>query len=290
MSDQPKGEMGIWMTSALVVGTIIGSGIFMLPVSLATLGRNALIGWLISGVGVLCIAYALGQLSKFGGGWHSSQHRARIRTDRGIPRRMVVLGFKLDCPGLRRSGGCIGFVLHRPSVRQSGDDCSAGDRQRARYHLDQRDGRSRIRAFFDCHCSDQGPSAARRRLVVCTAQGERRRDGAPPPTPLNFANIAAATALTFFAFTGFESATAPVGKVRNASRTIPLALLGGTAFVVMLYLVAGTGIQALLPASDVLRRPHHSPTCWLPTGDMARRRSRHLASRSLRSAASMVLS
>ena len=40
------------MTSALVVGTIIGSGIFMLPVSLAPLGLNALIGWLISGVGV----------------------------------------------------------------------------------------------------------------------------------------------------------------------------------------------------------------------------------------------
>ena len=28
MSDQPKGEMGIWITSALVVGTIIGSGNF----------------------------------------------------------------------------------------------------------------------------------------------------------------------------------------------------------------------------------------------------------------------
>jgi basic amino acid/polyamine antiporter, APA family len=62
MSDRSGGEMGIWMTSALVVGTIIGSGIFMLPVSLAPLGRSALIGWVISGVGVLCIAYALAQL------------------------------------------------------------------------------------------------------------------------------------------------------------------------------------------------------------------------------------
>ena len=60
-------KMGIWMTSALVVGTIIGAGIFMLPVSLAPLGRNALIGWVVSGVGVLCIVYALAQLSKLGG-------------------------------------------------------------------------------------------------------------------------------------------------------------------------------------------------------------------------------
>jgi APA family basic amino acid/polyamine antiporter len=64
MVDQNDGKMGIWMTSALVVGTIIGAGIFMLPVSLAPLGSNALIGWVVSGVGVLCIAYALAQLSR----------------------------------------------------------------------------------------------------------------------------------------------------------------------------------------------------------------------------------
>ena len=65
-ADKPQ-TIGIWMTTALVVGTIIGSGIFMLPVSLAPLGRNALIGWLISGVGVLCIAFALARLSRLGG-------------------------------------------------------------------------------------------------------------------------------------------------------------------------------------------------------------------------------
>ena len=55
------------VTTAIVVGTIIGSGIFMLPVSLAPLGYNAIIGWVISGVGVVCIAYALGRLSRLGG-------------------------------------------------------------------------------------------------------------------------------------------------------------------------------------------------------------------------------
>ena len=58
MTASAKPQMiGFWMTAALVVGTIIGSGIFMLPISLAPLGRNALIGWVISGVGILCIAY-----------------------------------------------------------------------------------------------------------------------------------------------------------------------------------------------------------------------------------------
>jgi len=40
-------RMGIWMTSALVVGTIIGAGIFVLPVALAPLGFNAILGWAI---------------------------------------------------------------------------------------------------------------------------------------------------------------------------------------------------------------------------------------------------
>src|SRR3954470_5351761 len=59
--------IGISMTTALVIGTIIGSGIFLLPVSLAPLGANVLIGWLVSGVGVLCIVFALAQLSRLGG-------------------------------------------------------------------------------------------------------------------------------------------------------------------------------------------------------------------------------
>src|SRR3954466_2035453 len=64
----PKdGQIGIWMTSALVVGTMIGSGIFMLPVSLAPLGANAIAGWVLSSVGALCIAFSLARLSQLGG-------------------------------------------------------------------------------------------------------------------------------------------------------------------------------------------------------------------------------
>jgi len=50
------------MTSAIVIGTVIGSGIFLLPVSLAPLGINAPIAWVISGIGALCIAFALSRI------------------------------------------------------------------------------------------------------------------------------------------------------------------------------------------------------------------------------------
>ena len=65
----PHRLLGPWMTLALVVGSIIGTGIFLLPVALAPLGASAPIGWLVSGVGVMAIAYCASRIvSPEGGG------------------------------------------------------------------------------------------------------------------------------------------------------------------------------------------------------------------------------
>ena len=42
------GELGLWTSSALVVGNVIGSGIFLLPASLAPYGTLSLFGWLLT--------------------------------------------------------------------------------------------------------------------------------------------------------------------------------------------------------------------------------------------------
>ena len=67
MTAAKDGRIGIWMTSALVVGTMIGAGIFMLPVSLAPLGANAVVGWILSIAGALTIAFSLACVSRLGG-------------------------------------------------------------------------------------------------------------------------------------------------------------------------------------------------------------------------------
>ena len=56
--------MGPWMTTALVVGAMIGAGIFVLPASLAPFGANAIIAWIVSGAGALAIAFALATLAR----------------------------------------------------------------------------------------------------------------------------------------------------------------------------------------------------------------------------------
>jgi APA family basic amino acid/polyamine antiporter len=59
-------------------------------------------------------------------------------------------------------------------------------------------------------------------------------------------HLATAVTLTLFAIIGFETGTAPVGKVRNPKRTIPLALLAGTAFCVLLSLLSSTSVSLIL--------------------------------------------
>src|SRR4029453_2714054 len=93
-------KLGIWMTSALVVGTMIGSGIFLLPVSLAPLGMNSLIGWMLSIVGALAIAFALASLGRTGeGGIHAYIERAF-----GPPVAFIVT-WSFWCSNIAAQGG-----------------------------------------------------------------------------------------------------------------------------------------------------------------------------------------
>ena len=62
---QPRRKFGFWLATALVVGNIIGSAIFMLPAGLAAFGWNAVSAWVITFVGALCLAWVFAELSRF---------------------------------------------------------------------------------------------------------------------------------------------------------------------------------------------------------------------------------
>jgi hypothetical protein len=69
--------------------------------------------------------------------------------------------------------------------------------------------------------------------------------------PLRISGLGSAVALTLYALTGFENATAPVNKVRDPSRTIPLALVGGTLFIVLLFVLSSTSVTLLLREPEI---------------------------------------
>ena len=248
--DDDKQLMGIWMTSALVVGTIIGAGIFMLPVSLAPLGPNAFIGWLVSGVGVMCIVFALAELSRLGGDGIQANIEREFGATVGF---LVAWAFWFSnwvaaasvAVGAASAFSFIGLVAPAAVVPLA-ISCIVV--------------LTTINAMGVRAAGGLGIVTVAIKvlplLAVIWLFGERGASGAPyeplAPVPIGFASVATATALTFFSLTGFESATAPVGKVRDPGRTIPKALLGGTIVVVIIYLLAGTSIQMLLPADVIV--------------------------------------
>lgn len=57
-------KLGLGMLTALVVGNMIGSGVFMLPASLAGFGSISLLGWGFSALGAIFLALVFARLSQ----------------------------------------------------------------------------------------------------------------------------------------------------------------------------------------------------------------------------------
>lgn len=60
----PTKGLGFWMLTALVVGNMIGSGIFLLPSSLASFGSISIFAWIFTAVGAIFLALIFVDLSK----------------------------------------------------------------------------------------------------------------------------------------------------------------------------------------------------------------------------------
>ena len=134
----PTRSLGFWTAVALVMGNMIGSGVFLLPASLAPFGGLGLGGWLLSTAGAVLLALVFARLSRFNpaaGGPYAFTRQAygdlagflvalglldlgvvRQRRARGgvcrLPRPLLSLD--RSPPGLRRhrrGGG--GLVPHR---------------------------------------------------------------------------------------------------------------------------------------------------------------------------------
>src|SRR5512147_658333 len=60
----PRRKLGFVMCVALVVGNMVGSGVFLLPADLAPLGWNSVYGWLATIAGTLCLTVVLARLAR----------------------------------------------------------------------------------------------------------------------------------------------------------------------------------------------------------------------------------
>lgn len=238
--------IGFWLTSAIVVGTVIGSGIFLLPASLAPLGANAPIAWVVSGVGAMCIAFALSRIVRPEGGGLQSYIEAELGPTAGF-----IVTFALwtaSCTGIAGPSiaAAAAFSILVPALSDPWSVAMVALVTTIALTIINARG---IRAAGSLALVTIAirivPLLAV--IVVALMRGANHQRLTPlAPTPITLDNIAAAVTLTLFAIIGFEVGTTPVGKVRNPSRTIPLALMAGTAFCVVLYLLSSTSVTLIL--------------------------------------------
>jgi len=50
---EPKSpqKIGLWTTTSLVVGSMVGAGVFLMPAAMASFGSIGLLGWIFSAIG-----------------------------------------------------------------------------------------------------------------------------------------------------------------------------------------------------------------------------------------------
>lgn len=247
-------KLGIWITTSLVAGNMIGSGIFLLPATLALFGAISLFGWLFSSVGAIFLALVFSSLSRFisGAGGPYAYTRAAFGDFHGF---LVAWGYWV---ALWSGNGAIALA----AVGYLG-------------------------AFFPVLAEDPVISALTAIGLIwffslINMLGIREAGmvqlvttilkllpliligtvgflyfHSDHFTPLNlsdetnFSAITTTAALTLWAFIGLESATIPSDKVKNPMRTIPVATILGT-LLVLIVCIAGTGaVMGIISPSEL---------------------------------------
>jgi APA family basic amino acid/polyamine antiporter len=250
MTELNDGKLGVWMTSALVVGSIIGSGIFLLPVSLAPFGVNAVVGWLVSGAGALAIAFSLARISRDGTGVQAYIEHSFGRTI------AYLVTFSFWCSNWAANAALAiatasAIAWLDPALQTTAFIVPAAVASVVILSAVNARG---VRTAGGLSIATVLIKILPLVAVIAAAAFQTKSgalSGRLSPMPVGLAGLGSAVALTLFALTGFENATAPVNKIRNPARTIPLALIGGTLFVVVLYLLSSSSVLLLLSQNEI---------------------------------------
>lgn len=248
-------QLGLPMASALIVGNMIGAGIFLLPAALAPYGRSAIYGWLLTIAGVLCLSGVVAKLSAhFEGGPFAYVERAfgpgaafmvmwsyLLSIWVGLPPLAVagVSYFSYLFPSL---GGptiapalAIGFIWAFVLVNAQG-----------------------VRAGGTIQLVTSVLKVLPL-IAVALVAGLSLAAGqaAAPITPASFSlgSLAGATALAMFSMLGFESASLAAGKIRYADRTVPKATMMGPLIAGAIYVIAYLSIVYLVQGTKTAASP-----------------------------------
>ncbi len=248
-------KLGLWMATALVVGNMIGSGVFLLPAALGAFGGVSILGWLFTSAGAMILALTFARLSrllpKAGGPY--AYTRMGFGDFAGF---LVAWGYWVSvCAG--NAAIAVAFVgymaffwrplAQNPALAAAGALCAIwlltwinarGVRQAGSIQLV-----TTILKLLP--------------LVAIGTVGLLYLDW-DNFTPFNTSGrstvsaVSATAALTLWAFLGVESATVPAGEIERPERTIPRATIVGTLIAALVYISGTVAVMGILPPSALI--------------------------------------
>ena len=244
--------LGLWSATALVVGSMIGSGVFLLPAALAPYGGVSLIGWSITLAGAMALALTFAQLSmrwpQTGGPYVFAR-----KAFGDVPGFLVAWSYWVSiwcanaaiAVAFAGSLGALFPALTATPLRAAA--CALGGlwlcaginllgvREAGRVQLVLT-----VLKFL--------PLLVFAGIAVWFVEPAQfqpfNRSTASMPAAIN-----ATVALTLWALLGLEAATVPAGAIDQPERTIPRATVVGTLLAGSVTVLAVSAVLGLLPAA-----------------------------------------
>ena len=251
--------LGFGMVLALVVGNMIGSGVYLLPATLAPLGANALLGWGVTIAGALSLAWVFARLSvtipKAGGPYAYVE----AAFGRGPGFAVAWSYWVLLWSGNGAIAVAAVSALSSPFAFLRAPAMAAAA--------------SLVFVWALVYVNIRGVALAGHVQVVTTIAKlvplalvillgawfllpvSHVALVTPSAVPISAQAIAQAAALTFWGFLGVEAATVPSDKIIDAERNVPRATMWGTAFTGVIYLAIAATLQYFMSSRALANSP-----------------------------------
>lgn len=258
-TERPGHKLGLFAAIALVMGNMIGSGVFLLPASLAPFGWNAVAGWIVTTAGTLVLAWVLAALTRARPG--ASDPAGFVTEAFGeIPAFLVgwvywvsvwtaVVSIAVAAVSyLSAFIPAIGATPMAPAL------CAIA-LVWAMTLVNLRGVRAAGQFQIVTVLLKLVPLVAViviAALVLGTGKGEIRP---LVMSELNGTDLRGAAALTLFALLGFECASIAAARVENPAVNVPRATMWGTGLTGVLYLLVCSAIALMLPEAVAATSP-----------------------------------
>jgi arginine:agmatine antiporter len=248
--------MGVLGAAALVAGSMIGSGVYLLPASLASIGSISILGWLAATGAALALAAMFAWLAAIAPDAEGLAGYVQVGLGRFFGVQATVVYWACNWVGTvavaLAAAGYAGFLI--PAL--------AAPAPRLFTTL--------AVIWLGVTASWIGPRVVARVegvtlfaglapiLLVAVAgwfwfdPGLFAR-GWNPSGAEPFAAVRSSALTAFWAFLGLECAAAVAGVVRDPARNVPRATMVGVLSAATLYIAACTVLMGLLPAAELAR-------------------------------------